>query len=167
VEILVYVYYQRINITFFFFFEGKSAVGILTAAACAAKGLFIVYIPSAISWVSDAESGHGDSFFLDCFVKQNADLILGSELLRPVFMTYFLGEDPLDSATMIHLSEIMAKNPKVAVGVIVDEVQAITEEVEERKYASYFKNRWFNWQGKPGRLFVRMDIASSHGKYAK
>ena len=47
-------------------------------------------------------------------------------------------------------------------GVIVDETQKITEAAERDKLA-YFKEGWYGWQYSPGNVFVRMDIASSHG----
>ena len=47
-------------------------------------------------------------------------------------------------------------------GVIIDEVQKITE-AAERNNLSYFKEGWYGWQYSPGNAFVRMDIASSHG----
>jgi hypothetical protein len=47
------------------------------------------------------------------------------------------------------------------VGVIIDESQKITEAFEKDK-VEYFQG-WYGWQHGPGTLFVRMDIASSHG----
>jgi hypothetical protein len=47
-------------------------------------------------------------------------------------------------------------------GVIIDEVQKITE-AAERDNLSYFKEGWYGWQYSPANAFVRMDIASSHG----
>ena len=47
-------------------------------------------------------------------------------------------------------------------GVIIDETQKITEAVEHHKLP-YFKEGWYGWRNSPGNLFVRMDIASSHG----
>ena len=51
---------------------GKSAVGLLSYLACAAKCQPVVYIPRAGDWVTAAKSGKGDAFFLRTLLKQNA-----------------------------------------------------------------------------------------------
>ena len=51
---------------------GKSAVGMLSYLACAAKCLPVVYIPRAGDWVKAAKAGKGDAFFLRTLLKQNA-----------------------------------------------------------------------------------------------
>lgn len=49
-------------------------------------------------------------------------------------------------------------------GVIIDESQKITDAAEKHDL-TYFKEGWYGWQHSPGNVFVRMDIASSHGAY--
>jgi hypothetical protein len=146
---------------------GKSSVGLLTVLACSAARLPVVYVSSGIAWVSAAESGNGDAHLLNLFVNQNADIIVASDVLSPVFSAYFRGEEELGPATMQRLESALQRHSNFAVGVIVDEVQAITAVVETptegEKKRKYFTSNWYNWQGRLGSLFVRMDIASSHG----
>ena len=53
---------------------GKSAVGMLSYLACAAKCQPVVYIPRGGDWVTAATEsrGDGDAFFLLTLLKQNA-----------------------------------------------------------------------------------------------
>ena len=51
---------------------GKSAVGLLSYLACAAKCQPVVYIPRAGDWVTAAKAGKGDAFFLRTLLRQNA-----------------------------------------------------------------------------------------------
>ncbi len=66
------------------------------------------------------------------------------------------------AATMKELVAMVDSRPQ-PFGVIIDEVQKITEAAERDKSLSYFKEGWYGWQYSPGNAFVRMDIASSHG----
>lgn len=146
---------------------GKSTVGLITAYACIASRLLVVFIPSAHAWVASASKGAPDTFFLELFVKQNADMICASDVLYPVFSEYFHGRKELDGETMSELETVLKANPALGVGVIVDEVQAISDEVLYPTKAEietrYFRYNWHNWIGGLGPLFVRMDIASSNG----
>ena len=65
------------------------------------------------------------------------------------------------AATMENLVALVESRPQ-PFGVIIDEVQKITEAVE-RDNLTYFKEGWYGWQYSPGNVFVRMDMASSHG----
>ena len=65
-------------------------------------------------------------------------------------------------ATLNALVSHLSSRSSLRIGVIIDETQKITEAVEERSL-KYFKEGWYGWQYSPGRAFVRMDIASSHG----
>jgi hypothetical protein len=144
---------------------GKSATGLLTFLVCAAKRLPCIYISSAIEWVGYANEGKAEDFLLDCFMRQNADLIVTNPVLRGVFDPFFLGDEELGSETMDRLQTELCSHPTLAVGIIVDEVQAITAAVLSGKNEAarpYFRDNWYNWQGL-GETFVRMDIASSHG----
>lgn len=103
----------------------------------------------------------------------DADLVAKDPRLLRAFLPHFTGEEEkLGPATMARLTDILRGDSSVKIGVIVDEVQAITNLVESelsaadaqtRAAVSYFHSGWYGWQGEPGRLFVRMDIASSHG----
>lgn len=159
---------------------GKSGVGLLAFLVCVAQSRLAVYLPMASAWVAAAQrdpatGGIGaDEFFLDQFVQQNADLIVAHPVLLPVFLPYFRGEEQrLGSATMDQLAKALENNRQVRVAVILAEVQAITQVVEEgrasldvneQRAANYFRSRWYGWLVKPARLFVRLDIASSHGE---
>jgi len=146
---------------------GKSATGLLTFLVCAAKRLPCIYISSAVEWVSDANENRAANFLLELFVHQNADLIVSDPVLRGVFDPFFRGDEELDSGTMVRLQREFRAHPTLAVGIIVDEVQAITTAVVSggnEPARPYFRDHWYNWQGK-GKVFVRMDIASSHGNF--
>ncbi len=146
---------------------GKSAVGLLTVLACSAARLPVVYVSSALKWVAEAENGNGDAYLLKLFVDQNADIIVNCTVLSPVFSLFFRGEEVLGPATMQRLKEVLRTHSNFVVGIIVDEVQAITAIVEtptkRELETKYFTLNWYSWHGGLGSLFVRMDIASSHG----
>jgi len=84
-----------------------------------------------------------------------------------------VGEMGSDSAgkVMDAVRSTLRANPTIAVGLIVDEVQTITVAIRDgmpepattapRVGAEYFK-QWHNWDN-DNNVFVRMDIASSHG----
>lgn len=103
-----------------------------------------------------------------------ADLIVADHRLMDVFLPALRGEEELGNDTMRRMVALLQSDPHLAVGVIVDEVQAITQAVEsksdpgasqkERDTAAYFASGWYNWASTPGTQFVRMEIASSHGK---
>ena len=146
---------------------GKSATGLLTFLVCAAKRLPCIYISSAIKWVFDANANKAANFLLELFVYQNADLIVSDPVLRSVFEPFFRGDEKLDADTMERLQSEFRAHPTLAVGIIIDEVQAITTVAisdENEPSRPYFRDNWYNWQGK-GKTFVRMDIATSHGNY--
>jgi hypothetical protein len=152
---------------------GKSAIGLLTHMVCASRGLLTAYIPTAKSWVAAAERGEGDTFLLEMLWQQNADLIAASDALRPVFKAALHdGDAPFTEATMKELRTALNAPGSPGVGIIVDEVQAITQAVaqraaanatsREREAAAYFVSRWHDWDNE-NRVFARMSIASSHG----
>lgn len=146
---------------------GKSAVGLLTFLACYAQRLPVVYIPNAADWTSKVMQGlpHGDLYLLKQFMQQNADIILANDNLRGVFLPVMRGEVPLSSDTMEQLAAVSnLSTPKV--GVIIDEVQHITFDVESMPTSPsgvYFRKSWYHWSTAATSAFVRMDIASSHG----
>ena len=104
-----------------------------------------------------------------------ADLVLGDADLMRVFEPLMRHMDEMHqpllktsatfsdkaAATMENLVALVDSRPQ-PFGVIIDEVQKITE-AAERDNLSYFKEGWYGWQYSPGNAFVRMDIASSHG----
>lgn len=145
---------------------GKSAVGLLAYLACVAQGLPAVYIASAVSWVRSIRttSQEGDAFLLDAFMQQNADLILSSEHFRPLFLPVFLGDAELSSPLLDQLGHVTRVGAP-AIGIIVDEVQNITDEVAKAHShaAEYFRLTWHSWAAAVTAPFVRMDIASAHG----
>ena len=153
---------------------GKSGVGLQTFLACFAQGLPVVYIPSAQRWVSAAQRGEGDRFFLEHLVAQNADLIAAEARLQAVLDPILLDgllDTSVFSTVMRDLQAVLRSKPGPAVGVIVDEVQHITQALAasatanaspQDKAAGFFFQPWHNWQG-DANVFVRMDIASSHG----
>ncbi len=105
-----------------------------------------------------------------------ADLILGDADLMRVFEPLMRRKDELReplfelgaafgdkaASTMEKLLTLVDSRRQQPFGVIIDEVQKITEAAERDKLA-YFKEGWYGWQYSPGNAFVRMDIASSHG----
>lgn len=149
---------------------GKSAAAVQAFETCFAQGLVVVYIASAVEWAAAAEQGDGDDFFLRRLLMQNADLIAAEPVLRAALAPALLG-GRLDGMLMTALLRSLEARPGPAVGVIVDEVQAITKAVErgaaagasaeERCAARYFR-KWHNWDTAT-KVFVRMDVASSHG----
>lgn len=149
---------------------GKSAVGLLSFARCVAQGLPCVYIPDAGRWVDAAQADRGDEFFLQTFMHQNADLIIGDPLLRRALAPALAG-GPLDSAAMKRLLDALVPRPGPCVGCIVDEVQLISAAIAagqlpgaipKLQHASAYFQHWQNWVNKH-EFFVRMDIASAHG----
>jgi hypothetical protein len=154
---------------------GKSAVGLLAYQACLAQRLPVVYIPFASVWVREVRAGKGDEYFLTELLKQNADLIAANDILRPVFLPYWCREEKLCRDTLDRLTAALSANPSIAFGAIMDEVQVITQAVaagpkavavsaEQEETGSYFRYGWYNWTVSPAQYFVRLDIASSHGK---
>jgi len=106
------------------------------------------------------------------------DLIVAQPALRAALApALLLGPDEVGQMEVRLAGSIMdsvrsvLENPSIKVGIIVDEVQAITFAIRdgmadkalevERIAASYFQD-WHNWDNR-NRVFVRMDIASSHG----
>lgn len=149
---------------------GKTALGVQTFLTCFAQAMLAIYIPYAAAWVSAAKEGKGHEFFLERLLLQNADLIAADPILRAALAPALRG-GPLDAAIMGSLLSALEKRPGPAVGVIVDEAQAITFAIRdgmnakadptERTAAAYLK-QWHTWTDATN-VFVRMDIASSHG----
>ena len=158
---------------------GKSAIGMETALTCFARGMVSIYISTASEWVEAARKGNGDGFLLECLLRQNADLIAAQPALRKALAPALVVEPDAVGAFDAHASNGIIKvlcsaltaNRSVKVGLIVDEVQNITAAISSGKLelastaprvgADYFQ-QWFNWDNR-NRVFVRMDIASSHG----
>ena len=92
-----------------------------------------------------------------------ADLLLADPGLRELFAPYFTGEEQLNSGLLTRLTNYLQHSSKLAIGVIMDEVQKITANVRDKGSDSYFTSTWFNWGGRLSRYTARMDIASSHG----
>ena len=154
---------------------GKSGVGLLTFLACFAQRLMAVYLPQGSAWVQAARDDRGDAFFLEQLVKQNADLIAANSLLLPVFLPFFRDTEELGSAAMRRFTKVLELNHRLAVGIVLDEAQAITKAVEQPAVggklddksvsaSNYFRFQWYNWEVRPAIYFVRMDVASSHGE---
>jgi hypothetical protein len=148
---------------------GKSAVGVHAFAACFAQGLPVVYIPSASAWVAAAQLGAGDQFFFRHLLLQSADLIIAEPALREALASVLVG-GAITGATMTALLDALLDGPTV--GVIVDEVQKITEALargathsatSQAKQASDYFLQWQNWDNGSMQRLTRMDIASSHG----
>ncbi len=112
-------------------------------------------------------------FFLLCL----ADIVLGDVGLMSVFEPLLRRKDEMNeslfemgpalvgtaTSTMAKLLALVdSRRATSPFGVIIDEVQKITEAVE-RDNLMFFKEGWYGWQYLPGSAFVRMDIASSHG----
>jgi hypothetical protein len=157
---------------------GKSAVGVETALTCFARGMISIYISSASEWVAAAKRGKGDGFLLERLLRQNADLIAAQPALRKALAPALVlepdavGETDATAAGSIMkvLCNVLAANPSLNVGLIVDEVQTITnvklaalkEPIPANFIANAYFESWYNWDNE-NRFFVRMDIASSHG----
>ena len=121
---------------------GKSAVGLLSFVRCVARDLPCIYIPNAGLWVSAAQKGRGDEFFLKTFMRQNADLIVGDPVLRRALAPALAG-GPLDSTVMTRLLEALAPRPGPCVGCIVDEVQLISAVIlEGRLPGAIHEKQW-------------------------
>ena len=152
---------------------GKSGIGFLAYLMCAARRLPVVYLSRTETWVQAAQRGKGDAFLLSAFWEQNADLIAASEPLRTVFAAMLRDKaDALTSDVMDVLRRTARRYP-LGIGVILDEVQHVTNSVNlgatasaseaERATAFYFRNNWHDWMN-DNSVFVRMSIASAHGE---
>lgn len=148
---------------------GKSAIGLQAFMTCFAQRLPVVYIPSAHAWVDAALVGQGDTFFFNALLRQNADLIAADPLLC-VVLDPALRDEPLTGELMAALKANMIPRPGLPIGVIVDEVQAISKVLAMAgtptalhfgAALAYFQ-QWQNW-GTQTNAFVRLDIANSHG----
>jgi hypothetical protein len=149
---------------------GKTSVGVQTFLTCFAQAMLVVYIPFAAQWVTAAKRGEGDKFFIERLLSQNADLIAADPVLREALAPALRG-GPLDAAVMSSLASALKKRPGPVVGVIVDEAQAITFAIRDgmdpkadptERTAAAFLKQWHTWTDATN-VFVRMDIASSHG----
>lgn len=157
---------------------GKSAIGAEAALSAFARGLVCVYISKANAWVDAAKSGHGDGFLLERLVRQNVDLIAALPVLREALapalvlspkavskMEASIAEDIMDE-----LREALKAKSAPSIGVVVDEVQTITKvkqaavdkPIPANFIADSYFEQWHNWDNR-NNVFVRMDIASSHG----
>lgn len=116
---------------------GKSGVGRLSYMVSAALQLLVVYLPVASPWVVAAQGEWfgGNTYFLEHFVLQNADLIAANPKLLPIFLPFFCAQEEewkianlqsVGNDTMYFLTSLMRTEVDVGIGVIVDEVQAIT-----------------------------------------
>ena len=87
------------------------------------------------------------------------------EMGKPLFAASAAFSDKA-AATMkeltVFLSDRRATRKSQHFGVIIDESQKITDAAEKQDL-TYFKEGWYGWQHSPGNVFLRMDIASSHG----
>ena len=150
---------------------GKSGVGFEAFFTCLARGLLVVYIASARDWVEAAKKGEGEIFFLDLLLSQNADLIAANPVLRRILAPALVEGGALDASMYSALLKALAQRPGPVVSVIADEVQVITFAhrdgasalaLPSERAAREFFSPWVMWDS-PARVFVRMDIASSHG----
>jgi hypothetical protein len=145
---------------------GKSAIGLQAFECCMVLGHLAVYIPDAKTWVKEAALGAGDEYLLEQFFWQNVDKIASTPKLCSIFRDRLRGA-PVKAGMMKELRGFLyaGAGPWPAIAIIVDEVQNITNEVAKLKEpaATYFANSWSTWNT-DNYCFVRMDIASSHGK---
>jgi hypothetical protein len=152
---------------------GKSGIGLLSYLLSVHLGQLVAYIPSAQDWVETAGRGDGDAFLLETFWRQNADVIAASAVLQPIFQAAMEDRaEPFTEAAMEALRKVVAAPGGPGVGIIIDEVQAITNAVAALNVPNpsipvqlagrYLLLCWHNWDNKQ-RVFVRMSIASSHG----
>lgn len=149
---------------------GKSGIGLLAYLLSVYSGQLVAYISRSQDWVAAAKRGNGDAFLLETFWRQNADVIAASDELRPFFKDAM--EDraqPFTEEALEALRRAVASRTVPGVGIIADEVQAITQVVaatgastEVQRAGRYFASRWHDWSNKQG-VFARMSIASSHG----
>jgi hypothetical protein len=155
---------------------GKSGVGLLAYLLCAARGLPVVYLSSAETWVQAAEDiggGGGHEYFLLHFWRQNADIIAASPVLRDVFGAAMHDEKGAFTLHVMKALWLAATTHRLGFGFIVDEVQHVTAAVArgssssatptERTAGTYFKINWHDWMN-DNRIFARMSIASAHGE---
>lgn len=158
---------------------GKSAIGVEAAMSAFARGLVCIYIPTASAWVAAAKAGNGDGFLLERLLRQNADLIADQPALRealaPALVLGPAAIRKMDAKpageVMDSLRDVLTTKPACNIGIVVDEVQTISFCIRDgmpepattppRIGAEYFKD-WYNWDNRNA-VFVRMDIASSHG----
>ena len=155
---------------------GKSGIGLLAYLVCMARRLPVAYISRSESWVKVAsrKAGGGDEFFLATFWRQNADVIAATPALRTVFAAALRGEgSPFTADVMEALQLAVAAPDGPRVGVIMDEVQHVTQAVAaidvpnpapETQWASrYFATSWHDWTNSNA-VFTRLSIASAHGQ---
>lgn len=105
---------------------GKSLAAVHAFLSSFAQGLIVVYIPNAMEWVIAAQEGLGHEYFLKHLLAQNADLIASDPVLREALLPA-LRDQVLDAAVMRALYKALERERCPGVGVIVDEVQKITE----------------------------------------
>ena len=105
---------------------GKSLTAVHAFLSSFAQGLVAVYIPSALEWVAAALEGCGDEYFLKNLIAQNADLIAADPVLYKALLPA-LRDEPLDATIMAALRAALEVQGCPGVGVIVDEVQKITD----------------------------------------
>jgi len=145
---------------------GKSGHGLLAALACMAQGLLVAYQPQARVWVTEARRANdGDTHILTRMWQQNADLIAAHPVLREIFAPALAGRGfgADGPAALGELRTAVASRRAPCVGIIIDEVQRITEEVTTGKgAASYFQGSWHDWENE-NMPFPRLSIASFHG----
>lgn len=109
---------------------GKTLTALQAFLASFARGLVAVYIPMALAWVTAAEKDKGDEYFLEHLIAQNADLIAADPVLREALLPA-LRSEPLNASIMDALRKALEVPGCPGIGVIVDEVQNITEALAE------------------------------------
>jgi hypothetical protein len=156
---------------------GKSGIGLLSYLLCVARRLPVVYISRCEDWVQKASSieGGGHEFFLKALWRQNADVIAATPALRSVFSAALRGDgSPFTAAVMEALQLAVAARDGPQLGVIMDEVQHITQAVAKvrgvptssvpRQLAGdFFATTWHDWTNR-NFVFPRLSIASAHGE---
>ena len=152
---------------------GKSGIGLLAYLLSVHLGQLVAYIPRAQDWVKEAEHGNGTVFLLETFWRQNADIIAASDALRPAFQAVMEDRaEPFTEAAMKVFRQAVALRAAPGAGIIVDEVQTITQAVAAVNVPNpsipvqlagrFFASRWHDWNNEQG-VFTRLSIASSHG----
>jgi hypothetical protein len=152
---------------------GKSGVGLLSYLLCAARRLPVVYLSRTETWIEAAQRGEGDAYLLSMLWEQNADLIAACEPLCTVFAAALQDGAGAFTPHVMNALRDAALRHRLAIGVILDEVQHITTAVNNGGASaatpaaftagSYFRNSWHDWMN-DNRAFVRMSIASAHGE---
>jgi hypothetical protein len=152
---------------------GKSAIALLAYLVLAAREIPVVYLSNAATWVHKArDAGGGDTYFLDAFWRQNADIIVDTPALRKIFAAALLGKPaPQPAATMEALRTAVGTPALPAAAVIMDEVQHITKAVKASEEPAapasaveaggYFATNWYDWAN-DNAVFQRMSVASAH-----